>query len=305
MFNSFFFFLFPFSFFFCFVFSFDEFEWEKHNGGGGGRKREYWEEKRGREEEEEKRRRERERKTKKWGDFGKWRKREEEKRRRRRENEKRVERKKLFEVCKFSSSFSFSFSFSSHFFLFFLFFFLFFFGWKERGRGREFHPKIWTLFSLTSHLLFHFFFEYLSFFFTRMQRVEQLLFFLLLKMDIMNKLFNFSWKKKNQMLILQIRCYFVDCVLFLFFFFFTFSFFYFFFLLMCKGWKNSSFYCCSKWTWTNCSNFIGKRKSKCWSCRSGVILFDCVLFLFFFFSLSHFSIFFLKGWKNSSLYCYF
>ena len=32
----------------------------------------------------------------------------------------------------------------------------------------------------------------------------------------MNKLFNFYWKKENQMLILQMRCYFVDIVSFSF-----------------------------------------------------------------------------------------
>ena len=55
--------------------------------------------------------------------------------------------------------------------------------------------------------------------------MEELLFFLLLAMD-MNKLFNFYWKKENQMLILQIKLF---CWLSLFFFFHFLSFFYFFF----------------------------------------------------------------------------
>ena len=41
----------------------------------------------------------------------------------------------------------------------------------------------------------------------------------------MNKLFNFYWKKENQMLIFQIKFF---CYLFLFLFLFSFSFFYFF-----------------------------------------------------------------------------
>ena len=101
----------------------------------------------------------------------------------------------------------------------------------------------------------------------------------------MNKLFKFYWKKENQMLIFQLRFF---CWLFLFFF--TFSFFYFFFL-KCQEWSNSSLYCCLQWIWTNCSNFIGKRKTKCWSSKWGYFV-DC----FFFFSLSHFSFFFnVKG----------
>ena len=52
------------------------------------------------------------------------------------------------------------------------------------------------------------------------------------------------------------------CWFFLYFLNFLFSFYQ-------KGWNNSSFYCCSKWRWTNCSNFIGERKPKCWSCWSG------------------------------------
>ena len=75
---------------------------------------------------------------------------------------------------------------------------------------------------------------------------------------------------------------------------FSFSFFFFQFLIFllffkCKGWNNSSLCCCSKWTWTNCSNFIGKRKTKCWSSRSSSFV---ICFFFFFFSVSHFSIFF-------------
>ena len=51
--------------------------------------------------------------------------------------------------------------------------------------------------------------------------MENLLFILLLLKDI-NKLFKFYWKKETQMLILQQRCYFVDCFFFFFFFFLIF-----------------------------------------------------------------------------------
>ena len=103
--------------------------------------------------------------------------------------------------------------------------------------------------------------------------MEELLFIWLLKKD-MNKLFKFYWKKEP-MLILQLRLfYWLFLFLFLFLFslshfssFFSFNFFYFF--LISKGWSNSSFCCCSKCMATNCSNSIGKGKSKCWSCRSG------------------------------------
>ena len=54
---------------------------------------------------------------------------------------------------------------------------------------------------------------------------------LLLKKD-MNKLFKFYWKKENQMLILQGRCYFVDCFSFSFFSSLTLIFFYFFHFLI-------------------------------------------------------------------------
>ena len=185
--------------------------------------------------------------------------------------------------------------------------------------------------------------------------MEELLFMLLLLKDI-NKLFKFYWKKENQMLILQIRCYFVWFVFFFFFFvFFHFLIFLFFFFLNqkngmtplyvaaaqghdqivelllekgkpnvdlankvlfcliisfsvfffslslifliffeCKERNNSSFYCCSKWAWTNCSNFIGKKKTKCWFCRSGYfLLILCSFFLFLFlFSLSLIFLFF-------------
>ena len=39
------------------------------------------------------------------------------------------------------------------------------------------------------------------------------------------------------------------------------------FSLSLLEWNNSSSYCCLWRTWTNCSNFIGKRRSKCWSSR--------------------------------------
>ena len=57
--------------------------------------------------------------------------------------------------------------------------------------------------------------------------MEELLFLLLLKVD-MNKLFNFYWKKENQMLIFLLRFFLLIVFFFFFFFFFTFSFFYFF-----------------------------------------------------------------------------
>ena len=73
-------------------------------------------------------------------------------------------------------------------------------------------------------------------------------------------------------------------LLFLLIFFFQFLIFSIFF--KSKGGSNSSFYCCWKGTWTNCSNFIGKRRTKCWSWNSG---FSCWFgFFFFFFSLSQF-----------------
>ena len=63
--------------------------------------------------------------------------------------------------------------------------------------------------------------------------------------------------------------------------FFPFSFFPFsFFSFDNKGWVLSSLFCCCLWTWTNCSNFIGKRKFRCWFSNWGFFL---VLFLMFFF----------------------
>ena len=53
--------------------------------------------------------------------------------------------------------------------------------------------------------------------------MEGLFFLLLLKKD-MNKWFKFYWKKETQMLILQIRFFWMDCFFFFFFFFFSFSF---------------------------------------------------------------------------------
>ena len=165
--------------------------------------------------------------------------------------------------------------------------------------------------------------------------MEQLLFILLLKMD-MNKLFKFYWKKETQMLIFQIRffCWLfssfsfflfliflfflnvkggvtplylaaqegheqivqlllekgkanVDLpnqviLLLVFFFFFFFSVSHFSIFFECKGWNNSSLSGGSTRTWTNCSNFIGKRKTKCWSCKSDYFV-DCFLFFFLFF----------------------
>ena len=55
--------------------------------------------------------------------------------------------------------------------------------------------------------------------------------------------------------------------------FFPFLIFWFF---LSPGWSNSSLYCCWKRTWTNCSNIIRKR-SKCWSCRSGFFFFHVKL----------------------------
>ena len=142
--------------------------------------------------------------------------------------------------------------------------------------------------------------------------MEELLFLLLLWKD-MNKLFNFYWKKENQMLILQRRflchsfsfwvCWFCFCspstgveervggywLIFVLSFIFFFKIL-FFWNLFFQVWVDPSSYCCWKWTWTNCSNFIGKRKTKCWSSRSGS--FVVCFFLFFFFSVSHFSIVF-------------
>ena len=74
-----------------------------------------------------------------------------------------------------------------------------------------------------------------------------------------------------------------DKVILLIVFFFPFFFFHFLIFLFFeyKEWNNSSLYCCSKWRWTNCWNFIGKRKTKCWSCRWGYFV-DCFLFFFFY-----------------------
>ena len=87
------------------------------------------------------------------------------------------------------------------------------------------------------------------------------------------------------------------------------------------GGSNSSLYCCSRRLCPNSSNFIGKRKSKCWSCWRGFlicclflfiflffhyfyffIIFIFLLFFFFFFSFSFFLFFECKEWSNSSLY---
>ena len=130
--------------------------------------------------------------------------------------------------------------------------------------------------------------------------MEKLLFWLLLKKE-MNKLFKFYWKKEKQMLIFQIWFF---CWLFLFFLFFFFQFLIFLFFFECKGWNNSSLDCFSKWRWTNCSTFIGKRKTKCWSSKSGSFV-DCFLFSFFFFQFLIFLFFFeCKEWNNSSLDCF-
>ena len=125
---------------------------------------------------------------------------------------------------------------------------------------------------------------------------------LLLKKE-KNKLLKFYWKKENQMLILQKRFFFGFWFCRFCFFLFIFSFFD--FCILCKEWKNSSFYCCLARLPTNCWNFIGKRKSKCWSCKWGsalILLLNLLnlfnLFLYsFFVSLSHFSIITLLFWE--------
>ena len=133
---------------------------------------------------------------------------------------------------------------------------------------------------IVSFSFFYFFSLFIFLFFFLFLRMEQLLFVLLLKMDI-NKLFKFYWKME-QMLILQSR-FFVDSysfTLFLFFYFLSqFS------ILWLKEWNNSPFLCCWKWIWTNCSNFIGKRRSKSWSFKIGLFFFVSFLIIFSYFSI--------------------
>ena len=118
--------------------------------------------------------------------------------------------------------------------------------------------------------------------------MEELLFRWLLNED-MNKLFKFYWKKEP-MLILQIRLF---CWLFLFLFDWVFFFFSIFFSI--EGWSNSSFACYCKWIWPNCSNFIGKRKSRCWFSWSSYF---CWLAFFFFFTFSFFYFFNVKDGRT-------
>ena len=137
------------------------------------------------------------------------------------------------------SFFFFFFLFFSFFFFFFLFFsffftfsFFFFFNVKdgatplfiaaskgdeqiveillEKGKANVDLPDkvilLFVFFFFSFLFSFFFFFHFLIFLFFLMERMEKLLFMLLLKKDI-NKLLKFYWKKENQMLILQLRLF--------------------------------------------------------------------------------------------------
>ena len=157
---------------------------------------------------------------------------------------------------------------------------------------------------------FFFFFHFLIFlFFFNVKERSNSSFYCCLKMD-MNKLFKFYWKKENQMLILQHEVFFeikklisISEELIFFSFFFTFWTQTFLFFLIKRMEADSSLYCCLSRTWTNCSNFIGKRKTKCWSCKwrffSFWLLF-IILIISFHFSIGFF--FECKEWGNPSFF---
>ena len=154
--------------------------------------------------------------------------------------------------------------------------------------------------------LFSFSFSFFTFSYFFFSKFWMELLKLLLKKD-MNKLFKFYWKKENQMFILWVRSFSWFFFFFIFFFFFSLSLIFLFFLNV-KGMEELLFiYCCSKWTWTNCSNFIRKRKTKCWSWRGSFV--DCFLFSFSFLSFSFFFTFFFtfyfflfKVWRETPLF---